>query len=468
MLLGDRSWLIPLHTLHRHIVTGPLLHAFALVALREPLTSRPSSSPVTVAGPEMSLDVALQSVAFYILSCSTCAKINHRRKAKTLAKRERAEKHALETEQPGLYRHPSPFSTNPYWDEEITMGPGPPKKKAEKNTSQGALNTTVLESGYANSYAMSTETASSPTAVESRTSGEGWNRKRYQREDEALWGHDTPGPGQRIFDAIARAGSTAGRLLEARLNKGVPSEEEKPGPYYLAKNPPVNDLHPPVVSTQPASRDETRWMLQPPPPAKVMEGKERVNRTRAVSAGSSRRGPDGSPLSRPVTGRLDDVKEQPIEALPTLDPSVISSWQKSGAGSSPLRGQSHQRSTSPTPGSSGSDGSLDRRRKQPRPNVSIPPAAVPPETTPYIPSSKAMKENEGPPVLREITPRELSSRSSNSAINLRPSSAPNKLMPNANSMPVTIPNVKSKFPGTPTSVFPKPTAVGNNEQTSRG
>jgi hypothetical protein len=413
----------------------------------------------------MSLDVALQSVAFYVLSCSTCAKINHRRKAKILAKRERAEKHALETEQPGLYRHPSPFSTNPYWDEEITMGPGPPKKKAEKNPSQGALNTTVLESGYANSYTMSTETASSPTAVESRTSGEGWNRKRYQREDEALWGHDTPGPGQRIFDAIARAGSTAGRLLEARLNKGVPSDEEKPGPYYLAKNPPVNDLHPPVVSTQPASRDETRWMLQPPPPAKVMEGKERVNRTRAVSAGSSRRGPEGSPLSRPVTGRLDDVKEQPIEALPTLDPAVISSWQKSGskaAGSSRLRGQHHERSTSPSPGSSGSDGSL-ARRKQTQPGISIPPAADSPETIKYIPSSKAMKENEGPPVQRE-----LSSRSSNSAINSRAPSASNKLTPNANSMPVTLPSVESKFPGTPTSVFPKPTAVENSEPAGLG
>ena len=43
----------------------------------------------------MSLDVAIQSVLFYVLSCSTCAKISHRRKAKAQAKRDRAEKHLI-------------------------------------------------------------------------------------------------------------------------------------------------------------------------------------------------------------------------------------------------------------------------------------------------------------------------------------------------------------------------------------
>lgn len=420
----------------------------------------------------MSLDVALQSVAFYVLSCSTCAKINHRRKAKLQAKRERAEKHALETEQPGLYRHPSPFSTNPYWDEEITMGPGPPKKKAEKNSSQAALNPAEPGSSYANSYTMSTGTgtASSPTAVEgSRTSGEGWNRKRYQREDEALWGHDVQGPGQRIIDAIARAGSTAGRLLEGRLNKGGPSEEN-PGSYYLAKNPPVNDLHPPVVSTQPASRDETRWMLQPPPPAKVMEGKERVRMTRAVSAGSSRRGPDGSPLSRPVTEKLDDSRAPLVETIPPLDAGRTSSGEESGAkelDSSRPKGQSHERSTSPASTLSGSDGSPARRRQSP-PDISISSAGDAPDTIKYLSNSSftaapasnlrerltPLKENEGPSALRE-----LSSPSSNSTINSRSPSSSNRLSPNANSMPVTIPSVESKFPGSQSSVFPKPTAV---------
>ncbi|EPE33757.1 hypothetical protein GLAREA_06770 [Glarea lozoyensis ATCC 20868] len=269
----------------------------------------------------MSLDVAIQSVAFYILSCSTCSKISHRRKAKVQAKKERAEKQALETEQPGLYRHPSPFSTNPYWTEEIMMGPGLPKKKggdknACKNSSQRALNTAGQGSSYAGSTGMSTEAPSSPTAATegSRLSGEGWNRKRYQREDEALWGIDFQGSGQKIKEAIAKAGESANRFVGGRLNKSGSIKEdsefeEDSAPYYItSRNPPVNDLHPPVVSTQPLSKDETRWMLQPPPSAKVMEGKVRVN------SGRSRTNSDGSTikntLSRQITDKTLDSKSQ--------------------------------------------------------------------------------------------------------------------------------------------------------------
>lgn len=345
------------------------------------------------------------------------------------------------------------------------MGPGPPRKKADKNCSQAALNPLGPESRV-NSYAMSTGTGSTPTAVEgSRTSGEGWNRTRYQREDEALWGHDTPGPGQRIFDAIARAGSTAGRLLEGRLTKSEvegSSDDENPKSYYLAKNPPVNDLHPPVVSTQPASRDETRWMLQPPPPAKVMEGKERVmTRTRTVSAGSSRKGLEGSPLSRPATGRLDEVRELPIEAgRPRL-------WEEPGSKAptpSDLNGQPHERS---------SEESVVHTRQNP-PRISTPRSGGPGGGTKYLPSSvtsvqdaqerpEAKKENEGPTALRE-----LSTLSSNNAMNSRSTTSSNRLSSGANSMPITLPSMESKFPGTPTPAFPKPAAAQSTGRASLG
>ncbi|KAH8808368.1 hypothetical protein F5884DRAFT_636227, partial [Xylogone sp. PMI_703] len=316
----------------------------------------------------MSLDVALQSVAFYVLSCSTCAKINHRRKAKTQAKREREEKMKLETEQPGLYRHPSPFSTNPYWAEDIMMGPGLAKQKNDKsgskNTSQKALNVARPGSSYASSGAISTDPGSSPTMVaeDARFSGDDWNRKRYQREDEDLWGHDVPGPGQRIIDAIAKAGSSAGRLLESRLSKGESERSETNSiSYFSARNPPVNDLHPPVVSTAPSSRDETRWMLQPPPPAKVMEGKERVVRGRSSSNSSSRRGPDGASLSRQVTERLLEAKLQRGQTYPldSLTPSRAESIAKSVA----RKGHYGERSRSGSMSSESSEGGMKRPRK---------------------------------------------------------------------------------------------------------
>lgn len=310
----------------------------------------------------MSLDVALQSVAFYVLSCSTCAKISHRRKAKSQAKKERAEKQTLEMQQPGLYRHPSPFNTNPYWSEEIMMGPAPVKGKdkgTSKNGSQRALNTGEQGSSYAgSSTAMSSNPPSSPTAVteSSRISGEGWNFKRYQREDEALWGHDIPGPGQRIMDAISKAGSSAGRLLEGRLSKGA-KEEENPATWYAPRNPPVNDLHPPVVSSAPANKAETRWMLQPPPSAKVMEGKERVNRSRAGSNTSSRRGNDGTPLSRQVTERLVDLKVQRGET-PTYAEARPVTERAERAASTPSRAQRDR---------SSSDSDLATRRQKAKP-----------------------------------------------------------------------------------------------------
>lgn len=320
----------------------------------------------------MSIDVALQSVAFYVLSCSTCAKISHRRKAKAQAKQERVEKHALETEQPGLYRHPSPFSTNPYWTEEIMLGPGPPNKKGnkkDKNGSQRGLTTAGQGSSSASSAGMSTDAGSSPTVVEegSRISGDGWNRKRYQREDEELWGRDTHGPGQRIMDAITRASESAGRMFGG---DGRPSSRHgsdgNPESYYIARNPPVNDLHPPIVSTAPRSREETRWMIQPPPSAKVMEGKQRVSstsRNRAGSHGSSRRGTEG-PLNRMVTEKLVNAKVQRGE---TPSPLEIRSFTN--------RGQYHDRNrNSSADSSSSSEGYTTRRSRKPSP-ITVPKAS---------------------------------------------------------------------------------------------
>ncbi|KAG4437387.1 hypothetical protein IFR05_007112 [Cadophora sp. M221] len=427
----------------------------------------------------MSLDVAIQSVAFYILSCSTCAKISHRRKAKIQAKRERAEKHELETEQPGLYRHPSPFSTNPYWTEEIMLGPGPPPKKGgSKNASQRALNTARQGSSYAGSTAMSSETPSSPTAVTegSRISGDGWNRKRYQREDEALWGHDIPGPGQRIMDAIAKAGSSAGRLLEGRLSKSGPlREDESPSPYYLARNPPVNDLHPPVVSTAPASRDETRWMLQPPPPAKVMEGKERVNRNRAGSNGSSRRGNDGPPLSRQVTERLVDAKLQRGE-MPYEEARLRA---ESKTKSQPPRAQPPRRTRSVSLESTDSSDTV-RRRKQKPPPISVSSSDkssrnivehIPVPASPATGSTTEMRErpvlttilsssNSIPQVKRDdVLPFRELAVPSESALNARAPSPSQRLSPQANAMPVSLPSVPAKFPGSATFQFPRPATV---------
>lgn len=326
----------------------------------------------------MSLNVALQSVAFYVLSCSTCAKISHRRKVKQQTKRERAEKQTLEMEQPGLYRHPSPFSTNPYWTEEIMLGPGPPPKKGgskagSKTGSTRALNTGGMGSSIGSRGDSSTAAGSSPTMVETnpQISGEGWNIKRYQREDEELWGHepDKQHTGQRFVDAIVRASTvvTSSRLLNR--NKDIEEDEdEDTGSYYITRNPPVNDLHPPVVSTH-THKDATQWMLQPPPPAKVMEGKERAIRSRSDSGASSRRGGDGPSLSRQVSSRLMEAKLARGES-PSSD-LAFRSYTPNKSRTNTSNGRLTPSSARPTTHSSSSESSDagvgSRRKRRPPP-----------------------------------------------------------------------------------------------------
>lgn len=107
---------------------------------------------------------------------------------------------------------------------------------------------------------------------------ENWNRKRYQREDEDLWGSEPVVPVQ-----TALSGSSVG---VAGLPRPTVSRSES---YHSTRAPPVNDLHPPIVSLPSPRPTDNRWMMQPPPKASVMSGKERAtNRSRSGSGASSR------------------------------------------------------------------------------------------------------------------------------------------------------------------------------------
>ncbi|KAI4177866.1 MAG: hypothetical protein LQ348_005752, partial [Seirophora lacunosa] len=226
-----------------------------------------------------------------------------------------------------LYPHPSPFTTNVYWREEMALGPGPPPKKKdrEKERQQRSKGShRDLTTGNSND----TGTSSADTMVatsslqgvaemeQERRSEEGWNRRRYQREDESLWG------------------------LDDGSEDGHPFTET----YCTARNPEVNDLHPPVVSTQPTHRSETRWMLQPPPSAKVMEGKERALRSRSGSGGSngsSRRGVIG--LGRQIGERMVEKKRKEGQAPEASSGSAAMSRATSRESTDPTRGQRHDR-----------------------------------------------------------------------------------------------------------------------------
>ncbi|KAL1852122.1 hypothetical protein Daus18300_012269 [Diaporthe australafricana] len=350
------------------------------------------------------LVAALRSVWFYYIACTPCRKVGHRRETRKEAERERGLKARLEMEQPGLYRHPNPENTNEYWMEDIRMGPSLQKRGPNnKNQSQGNANgagpaaATVdgshLERGLTNGSSAafpSNETAGSPTVVaaddlEARTTLSmsvadstdlEWNHKRYQREDEELWGHQMYNrAGQRLREVITKGRDTAGRLFDTRTGREREITEEERYQFYGApRNPPVNDYHPPVVSSKPAQKGEFQWMLQPPPPAKVMEGKVPVSRSGSKTSVNSRK-TQVSHASKEELGRLvgeklvkDKIRkgEKPSEAELTVitGPRPNSRRTKTASTMSSIPSQRSTRSRSNTTGSESSDTIYERRRKR--------------------------------------------------------------------------------------------------------
>lgn len=202
-----------------------------------------------------------QSAVFYYASCTPCAMSFDRRKRKKEAVRSQREKEKVDaviTDQPKPFAQPTPFSTNPGWAEEIALGPGPPARRGGHRNNHrrtDSWNTDPL-SPMESSHDVGEASLRKDKSSVKHPLGDRWNRMRYQREDEPLWGEE-----------VEVKGSSVGISGRGKADTTEPSK------YYIARVPPVNDLHPPIVSG-PKSRAETRWMLQPPPSARVMAGKE--------------------------------------------------------------------------------------------------------------------------------------------------------------------------------------------------
>ncbi|KAK5161597.1 hypothetical protein LTR04_004107 [Oleoguttula sp. CCFEE 6159] len=268
----------------------------------------------------MAIHRGIQSVIFYYLSCAPCTGYGYHKRLRKEAERGRADKRVLQTEQPDFYRQPSPYATNPYWQEEVTMGPGPPPRRKGKKGVQKSQRNTGTQSANGSHAASS---AHSPGQMEGLPGVDeddpNWNFRRYQREDEALWGMRPP-PQARIRPV--RNQSTGGSSIGLAGLSQPDNAQASTGSWYTARNPPLNDLHPSVVSLLSSNPEDSRWMLQPPPSAKVMEGKEPANRSRSDSGGSSRsrlRGTEPA-LGKKVSKKLleDKIRRGQTPEMPSL------------------------------------------------------------------------------------------------------------------------------------------------------
>lgn len=134
---------------------------------------------------------------------------------------------------------------------------------------------------------------------------ERWNWIRYERDDEILpslnekmksmWGNVRWNMGPLGEDAAIRL---------KQIDTKESQNEDDVQRWQRGTHPAVNDLHPPIVSQLPYSREEAKWMLLPPASADVMMGRRRPDHF------DTRRRPLcvlGSPARREVPPREIDL-----------------------------------------------------------------------------------------------------------------------------------------------------------------
>lgn len=140
-----------------------------------------------------------------------------------------------------------------------------------------------------------------------------WNWIRYDRDDEILSGlnEKVKTVWSSMRERMASYGEEANtRLRQAETQVSIESESQK---WQRGVNPPINDMHPPIVSQLPISREAASWMLLPPASADVMMGKSRPDPFNDYNR---------KPLC--VIGRREPVREIQ-QRSPSLESQVIRS-----------------------------------------------------------------------------------------------------------------------------------------------
>ncbi|KAH9845478.1 hypothetical protein Tdes44962_MAKER06604 [Teratosphaeria destructans] len=297
----------------------------------------------------MALHRGIQSAIFYYVSCAPCADARVRRKRRKEAERDRADKDHLATLMPDLYRHPSPSSTNPYWQADIVQGPLPVKGKRKTNTTNGDSQKGGRESKQDGSIAGSAQLSSVDLPrIKSRGSAshDGGGSQRHaeprQRQDEQLWGSaqsyrsaQPPLPNGWNSSTVSSIGLA--RPATARTRDSVAT-------FRSHRNPQINELHPATVTVV-GSTDEIAWMLQPPPVAEVMEGLTPPPRARSMSGTSKLSMSSGAPMSRRASSRYGEnvppsATSLQISASPSRDnlarPNRYSTGKERGRGAADL------------------------------------------------------------------------------------------------------------------------------------
>ncbi|KAK5096377.1 hypothetical protein LTS08_007633 [Lithohypha guttulata] len=112
-------------------------------------------------------------------------------------------------------------------------------------------------------------------AMRSALHSDRWNWIRYERDDEILSGLNEKV--KEMWGSVRERVVSYGEDAQLKLRQAdtQDSAEMEAKRWQRGKHPAINEMHPPVVSQLPFSRDEARWMLLPPASANVMMGRVR-------------------------------------------------------------------------------------------------------------------------------------------------------------------------------------------------
>lgn len=266
------------------------------------------------------------------MSCAPCTKHTGRKKQRKQIAGDIRDRDALELDTPDVYRQPLAYRTNDFWAEEIRSGPGPPPRnvtRKQRESRRQAKRIKEMEErarvgvvtkpsvGVADSENKSTVDGVKIMLRQALPTTERW--RRNQREDEELWGSPSyesrPDSRQGPIRKASNGGSSVGF-------PGLAPSQASTEDFYHGRNPPINDLHPPVVSNPSVNKTGNKWMLQPPPTSDVMNGfvspDGRSRSGTAASAGSWRRGGDVR-LDRQISQKVieDKLSRGEFITLPT-------------------------------------------------------------------------------------------------------------------------------------------------------
>lgn len=289
----------------------------------------------------MAIHRGIQSAIFFYLSCAPCAEYRYRKKRKQEAVRNRAEREELEAEMPNLYRHPSPSSTNPFWKAEIELGPRPPPRGKKRSPTVDDTRRLKSSGTHRSSDSHDRPSFDLQRSISQDSRYDSKLRVMHPALDDPnlLRPSRSTRSAARPFTA-PDASETIAVPSRLRTKRSNMSETVR-----THRHPAVNDLHPPVAPRV-SSRDDVSWMLQPPPTADVMAGKQLTSRSRSDSNSSRRSMTTASLISRQVSLK---VPQEPIR-----EDDAGSPFDKADTnGSEP--GQDHDRTTALSSGISRHD-----------------------------------------------------------------------------------------------------------------